>query len=123
MRDVNDGAMNTADQPNEAVDGGDGMSVGARIEELRRRKGQSLQQVADAVGVSKAHIWELEKGRSSNPSFELVRRLAKHFGVSVEVLAGDAVENELHHAFCRFLSSVCIMSSRIARSLSSRTLA
>jgi transcriptional regulator with XRE-family HTH domain len=45
--------------------------------------------VADAVGVSKAHVWELEKGRSRNPSFDLVRKLARHYGVSVDVIAGD----------------------------------
>ena len=53
-------------------------------------------EVADAVGVSKAHIWELEKGRADNPSMSLVTRLADHFGVSVaslvgeDLLAGDA---------------------------------
>ena len=68
------------------------MEIGERLFSLRQKTGESLQQVADAAGVSKAHIWELEKGRSNNPSFELVRKLAKHFGVSVEVLAGDAAE-------------------------------
>ncbi len=56
------------------------MSVGVRIAELRRRAGQSLQQVGDAVGVSKAHIWELEKGRADNPSMALVTRLAAPLG-------------------------------------------
>jgi transcriptional regulator with XRE-family HTH domain len=51
-----------------------------------------LQQVADKVGVSKAHVWELEKGRSKNPSFELVRKLAAHYGVSIDVLTGEAAE-------------------------------
>ena len=68
------------------------MEIGERLYSLRQNSGESLQQVADAVGVSKAHVWELEKGRSQNPSFELVRRLAKHFGVSVDVLAGDEAE-------------------------------
>ena len=68
------------------------MQIGERLFSLRQKAGQSLQGVADAVGVSKAHVWELEKGRSTNPSFELVRKLARHFGVSVDVLAGDAAE-------------------------------
>lgn len=70
------------------------MSLGERIGELRRRAGQSLQAVADGVGVSKAHVWEIEKGRADNPSMDLVRRLADHFGVSVAFLAGEAVESE-----------------------------
>lgn len=67
------------------------MSVGVRITELRLKQSESLQQVADAVGVSKAHIWELEKGRTANPSMALVTRLADHFGVSVAFLVGEDV--------------------------------
>jgi len=69
------------------------MSVGLRMAELRRKSGQSLQDVADAVGVSKAHIWELEKGRTDNPSMALVTRLADHFGVTVAYLAGEDIES------------------------------
>lgn len=68
------------------------MGIGARIGEARRKKGESLQQVADAVGVSKAHIWELEKGYTDNPSMALVTRLADHFGLSVSYLVGEDVE-------------------------------
>lgn len=64
------------------------MQIGERLFDLRQKSGQSLQQVADAVGASKAHVWELEKGRSQNPSFDLVRRLAAHFGVNMDVLTG-----------------------------------
>ena len=45
---------------------------------------ESLHQVANAVGVSKAHIWELEKGRADNPSMALVTRLAVPLGVVLE---------------------------------------
>lgn len=68
------------------------MEIGERLFSLRQKTGASLQQVADAVGVSKAHVWELEKGRSKNPSFELVRKLAHHYGVPIDVLTGDAAE-------------------------------
>ncbi len=67
------------------------MALGRRITDLRLKAGQSLQQAADAVGVSKAHIWELEKGKSDNPSMRLVERLADHFGVSVAFLMGEEV--------------------------------
>ena len=65
------------------------MLIGERLFDLRQKTGESLQQVADAVGVSKAHVWELEKGHSQNPSFDLVRRLATHFGVSIDVISGE----------------------------------
>ncbi|WP_022698121.1 helix-turn-helix domain-containing protein [Euryhalocaulis caribicus] len=68
------------------------MAFGRRITELRLAKNQSLQQVADAVGVSKTHIWKIEKGRAPNPSMDLVRRLADHFGKSVAYLVGEDAE-------------------------------
>ena len=65
------------------------MSLGAHLATLRMQKQQSLQDVAKAVEVSKAHVWELEKGRTKNPSMQLVERLADHFGVSVASLVGE----------------------------------
>ncbi len=65
------------------------MDLAQRITELRLKNRESLQQVADAVGVSKAHIWELEKARTDNPSMALVTRLADHFDVSVSFLVGE----------------------------------
>jgi transcriptional regulator with XRE-family HTH domain len=62
------------------------MAVGDRIKEMRLRKGQSLQQVADAIGASKAHIWELESNRSKNPSLDLLQKLAGHFSTTVAYL-------------------------------------
>jgi transcriptional regulator with XRE-family HTH domain len=70
------------------------MGLGARITKLRMGKRESLQDVADAVGVSKAHIWELEKGRTDNPSMGLVTRLADHFGVSISFLVGEDLRAE-----------------------------
>ncbi|TAM87832.1 MAG: XRE family transcriptional regulator [Candidimonas sp.] len=71
------------------------MSLGAKLTELRLRKGESLQDVASAAGVSKTHIWHMEKGNSGNPSLELVRKLAEHFAVPVSYLAGTGDESTL----------------------------
>lgn len=68
------------------------MSLGARLKELRISNNQSLQGVADAVGVSKAHIWEIEKGTSANPSMELLTKLADHFGKTVAFLVGEQTD-------------------------------
>lgn len=65
------------------------MSLGARLAQLRLRKGESLQAVADAVDISKTHIWQLEKGSSENPSIELLKKLADHYGVPLMYLAGN----------------------------------
>lgn len=68
------------------------MSLGAKLAQLRLRKGKSLQEVADAVGVSKTHIWQLEKGASQNPSVDLLRKLAEYFSVPLTFLSGDEPE-------------------------------
>jgi len=65
------------------------MSFATKLKELRIRYGQSLQQVADAVGTSKTHIWDMEQGNSSNPSRELLVKLGAHFRVSVSELVGE----------------------------------
>jgi transcriptional regulator with XRE-family HTH domain len=62
------------------------------MQSLRQKSGQSLQQVADGVGVSKVHIWELEKGSTRNPSLELLRRIAAHFKVTVAFLNDESAE-------------------------------
>ena len=69
------------------------MSLGARMAQLRLRQDESLQDVADAVGVSKAHIWELEKGRAANPSMALLQGVADHFGVKISFLIGEDVDS------------------------------
>ena len=84
------------------------MALGAKLTTLRLKKGVSLQEAAHAVGVSKAHIWELEKGRSKNPSADLIKRLADYFGQDVEFLVGTEKFSEVEEAqlFYRDLKSL-----------------
>lgn len=68
------------------------MSLAAKLKELRGKNRQSLQDVADAIGASKTHIYDLETGRSNNPSIELLTKLATHFRVSIADLVGENPE-------------------------------
>lgn len=68
------------------------MSLATRIAELRRARNESLQEVASAVGVTKTHIWELERGRAKNPSLLVVEGLANHFGISISSLVGEDID-------------------------------
>jgi len=70
------------------------MSLAARLRSLRIQKGKSLQQVADEVGASKAHIWDLEQGRSKNPSIDLLKGISKSLGVSIADLVGENPQGE-----------------------------
>ena len=38
------------------------MSLATKLKELRVSRKQSLQDVADAIGASKTHVWDLETG-------------------------------------------------------------
>lgn len=79
------------------------MSLATKLKALRLKKGESLQDVGDAVSVSKAHIWELEKGTATNPGVELLKKLGDHFGVTVEYLVTDdaKVEEAMERSFFR----------------------
>jgi len=59
---------------------------GDRIKVLRENSKQSLQTVADAVGSSKSHVWELEQKRTKNPCLNTILAFSKHFSVSVSYL-------------------------------------
>jgi transcriptional regulator with XRE-family HTH domain len=65
------------------------MALASKLKALRLKKNKSLQQIADAVGASKNHIWDLETGKSRNPSIDLLTKLAKALGVSVADLIGE----------------------------------
>lgn len=66
--------------------------LGARLRTYRMKKGLSLQKLADAVGASKAHIYELETGRSANPSLTLLTALSRELEVSIKTLVGESGE-------------------------------
>jgi transcriptional regulator with XRE-family HTH domain len=68
------------------------MSLASKLKKLREQSRQSLQQVADGVGISKVHVWELEKGTSKNPSMDIVKRLADHFRVPIAYFNDDSIE-------------------------------
>jgi transcriptional regulator with XRE-family HTH domain len=69
------------------------MSLGSRLKSLRIGRGASLQKAADALGMSKPHLWELETGKSTNPSLELLTKLAKHYRTTVAYLVGETEES------------------------------
>lgn len=68
------------------------VELAVKLKQLRLRSGKSLQQVADDVKVSKAHIWDLERGASKNPSLELLKRLADYYKIGVAELVGEDPE-------------------------------
>lgn len=54
-----------------------------RLEEIRKQRGITQEQLADALEVSRQTIGSLENGRY-NPSILLAFRIARYFNLSIE---------------------------------------
>lgn len=70
------------------------MALINRVRQLRTRHGESLAEVAAAVGVSRQQVNLIELGRSA-PSAEVMAKIARHFNVAMDdlfFLDGDVVE-------------------------------
>lgn len=65
---------------------------GARLRRLREAKKLTLQQVADAVGCTKAYIWELEMKDGQRPSAERIQKIAQVLGVTMEDVMGTPMQ-------------------------------
>jgi putative transcriptional regulator len=61
------------------------MSLYNRISVFRAERSMSRRQLAEAVGVNNQTIGYLERG-DYKPSLELALKIARHFGVAVEML-------------------------------------
>ncbi len=62
---------------------GEGDVLKNRLEELRKQRGITQEDLADALEVSRQTIGSLENGRY-NPSIVLAFKIARYFGLSIE---------------------------------------
>ena len=59
------------------------MALGDVIRNLRMEKGLSPGELAKQSGVSRPYLWQLESGGKTNPSFDVLEKLACALGVTV----------------------------------------
>jgi putative transcriptional regulator len=64
-----------------------------RLEELRKERGVSQEQLADVLRVSRQTIGSLENGRY-NPSIILAFKIARYFNLPIEEIFIYEEENE-----------------------------
>ena len=69
------------------------LSMRKMIVDERARLKLSLQDVADRAGITKSHMWELEQGRSINPTVRTVHGLAKALGIPFVSMAAGAIND------------------------------
>lgn len=65
------------------------------IRERRAALGLSLDEVADRIGASKSHIWELETGRSKNPTLWMILALCEALQCSLNALIGKDISQPI----------------------------
>lgn len=67
------------------------MDIGKRIAQVREEKQLTQSGLAREMGVSQSAVSQIEAGER-NPSYEMLREIAKALGVSVPHLVGAPVE-------------------------------
>lgn len=77
----------------------------------------TLDQLAEAIGSSKAYVWQLESKKNAKPSAELLLKIAAHFKESPDFFLDDArdepSENQMGEAFFRKFQSLSPKDKRI----------
>lgn len=68
-------------------DGVAAMNLGPFIKQAREGKELSLSAAARAVGCTKSHLWDLEQGRSTNPTIQTLVGISNALGVEIGKLA------------------------------------
>lgn len=59
----------------------DTLSLAELIHSQRMALGLSLDEFGKRAGFAKSHAWELEQGRSANPTVRMVQRIASALGL------------------------------------------
>jgi transcriptional regulator with XRE-family HTH domain len=77
-----------------------------KVRDLRRGAGMTLDALAEATGISKSYLWEIENRQSApRPSAEKLAAIAEVFSITVDYLleegATEPEERHLDEAFYR----------------------
>ncbi|MBX9944833.1 MAG: helix-turn-helix domain-containing protein [Reyranella sp.] len=68
--------------------------LGDRVRELRRKKGLTLEALAERVGSSKSYMWEIENKDVARPSAEKLHLIAIALDTTTDylIIADDVTE-------------------------------
>lgn len=72
-----------------------GDTLASRLKSLRQQRGLQVQQLARNAGVSEPYLSQLEGGTKTNPSADVIDRLAKALDVSAVELARGSVRGAI----------------------------
>lgn len=68
-----------------------GLSLAEKAKRLREEHHWTLSQLSAQTGISMSHLSAIEKGTRPNPSFDMMCRLARTYGLSLDYFAEDPI--------------------------------
>ena len=78
---------------------------GEKLRKVRTDRKKTLEELATAIGSSKAYVWQLENKKNAKPSAELLLKISNYLGESPDYFLDDAAsersENQVEDAFFR----------------------
>lgn len=78
------------------------------ISHLRKEKGYSLKEVEEMTGISQSYINRMEKGERKAPSYPILEKMAKAYGVDISELltvAGIGIDQSNVQGFAQLIYS------------------
>lgn len=69
------------------------------LKHFRRKKGWTLQKLANKCDSSKSYIWELENNPALEPSCKKVSLISSALGISIDHLFTGCGDTEYDHGF------------------------
>ena len=63
--------------------------IGERIKEIRLRKHYSITRLAEEAQISKSYLSQIEKGANTNPSLQMLYKIAASLGTTVDYLIDE----------------------------------
>jgi transcriptional regulator with XRE-family HTH domain len=70
------------------------MTMGQRIKRLRERRGWDQSELATRAGVKQSILSRIEGGSRTNPTADIVRRLARALGCTADYILGMYTDDE-----------------------------
>ena len=78
---------------------------GEKLRKVRTSRKKTLEELATAIGSSKAYVWQLENKKNAKPSAELLLKVANYLGESPDFCLDDEIsersEDQVEDAFFR----------------------
>lgn len=76
------------------------MDVGKRITFYREKRGYTINKLANLSGISQSYLRDIEIGKNSNPTVDILRCLCDALGISLREFFTESNESELDDRLC-----------------------